>query len=58
MKNNEEAVLKKEVEKMALPVISDNGEPIAIIFFNKNRDRIIYMLQKADEEEIVGLIES
>jgi len=45
------------LEKQSLPVLLDKktGNPIAIIFFNQNRDRIIYTLSKADEEEIVAL---
>lgn len=47
----------KKVEKQSIPVVIDNDEPIAIIFYNKNRDRIIYRLEKADEESIIDLIE-
>lgn len=43
-------------EKQGLPVIKDkDNNPIAIIYFNNNRDRIIYMVRKADEDEIVDL---
>ena len=47
-----------KVEKQALPVIIDTntGEPIALIFFSPSRERIIYTLKKADEEELVELL--
>lgn len=47
-----------KVEKQALPVIIDTntGEPIALIFFSPQRERIIYTLKKADEDEIVELL--
>jgi len=45
------------VIKQGIPVIfNDKGEPVAVIFFSQNRDRIIYMIEKADEEEIISLI--
>jgi hypothetical protein len=45
------------VEKQALPVIIDEkGEPIAVIIFSPSRERLIYMLHKADEEEIISLL--
>lgn len=47
----------KKVEKQAVPVVLVDGEPVAIIFYNKNRDRVIYMLSKAGEDEIINLIE-
>lgn len=44
-------------EKQGLPVIMDNnGNPIAVIFFNQSRDRIIYMLNKASEDDIMSLL--
>ena len=46
------------IERQALPVLMDaKGEPIAIIFFNKNRERIIYTLTKADEDAIIELFQ-
>lgn len=46
-------------EKQSLRIFLDeNGEPKAIIFFNKNRDRVIYVLSKADEDQIVDLLEN
>jgi len=46
------------IERQALPVLMDaKGEPIAIIFFNKSRDRIIYTLTKADEDAIIELFQ-
>jgi hypothetical protein len=47
----------KHVEKQSIPVVIEDDQPIAIVFFNKNRDRIIYILEKANEDEIIGLIE-
>lgn len=45
------------VQKQALPVVIDNNnEPIAIVYFTSTRERVIYMLQKADEEEIIRLL--
>lgn len=46
------------VEKQALPVILDQntGEPIALIFFSKDRKRIIYTLSEAGEEDIMQLL--
>ena len=49
----------REVQKMALPVVVDEkGELVALIFYNKNRDRIIYTVQRASEDEIIELLES
>jgi hypothetical protein len=47
----------KKVEKQAVPVVVENDEPVAIVYYNKNRERIIYILTKADEDEIINLIE-
>jgi hypothetical protein len=47
----------RKVEKQVIPVVIENDEPIAIVFYNKNRDRIIYMLEKANEDDIINLIE-
>jgi hypothetical protein len=47
----------KKVEKQAVPVVIEDDEPIAIVFYNKNRDRIIYMLEEAGEDDIISLIE-
>ena len=45
------------VEKQAIPIVIDeNNNPIAVVYFNKGRDRIIYMLKKANEDEIVALL--
>lgn len=48
----------KKVEKMALPVVVENDEPKAVIFYNKNRDRIIYILEKAGEDDLIALLEN
>jgi hypothetical protein len=48
----------KKVEKQSIPVVIENEEPIAIVFYNKNRDRIIYMLEKAGEDDIIDLLET
>ncbi len=46
------------VQKQAVPVIIDpNNEPMAIVYFTQARERVIYMLQKADEEEIIQLLD-
>lgn len=37
--------------------IDDQNEPIGMIYFNKNRERVIYMIDKADEDQITGLFE-
>jgi hypothetical protein len=47
-----------KVEKMALPVVVENDEPVAIVFYNKNRDRIIYILEKAGEDDLISLLEN
>lgn len=49
--------MPQTVEKQAIPVIKDkDNEPVAIIYFSPNRERIIYVLRKADEDEIVTLL--
>lgn len=49
--------MKQTVQKQAVPVVIDsNNEPVAIVYFTQSRERVIYMLQKADEEEIVQLL--
>lgn len=46
-----------KLEKQHIPVfVNDNGEAIGILFFNKNRERVIYIATEADEEEIISLI--
>lgn len=51
--------MKKAVQKMSLPVVFDEkGNPKAIVFLNGNRDRVIYVCEKADEDEIVELLTS
>lgn len=46
-------------EKQSLTVFLDEEEnPRAILFYNKNRDRILYTTVKADEEQIVELLEN
>jgi phosphoribosylformylglycinamidine (FGAM) synthase-like enzyme len=46
------------IQKSSIPVIYDeNGKALAIILFNENRDRVIYMIEKADEDEIIALFE-
>ncbi len=48
-----------KIEKQCVPVfIGENNEPKAIIFYNINRERIIYKVTKADEEELIELYES
>lgn len=41
-----------------MPVIMEGNEPVAIVFHNKNRDRVIYTVSKAGEDEIINLFES
>ena len=46
------------IEKCSVPIVSDDkGEPIALVYFSKNRERVIYTLVKADEDTIVKLLE-
>ena len=47
-----------KIEKQALPVVIDlaTGEPVAIVYFSPNRERIIYLTRKADEDDIVELL--
>lgn len=48
---------KQNVQKVCVPVVLDEkGNPIAIVFLNSNRDRVIYMCEKADEDQIVELL--
>lgn len=50
--------MSRKVEKQCIPVVLDEqGEPIAIIFYNKHRDRVIFTTKSADEDEIIDLIE-
>lgn len=45
-----------KIEKLGVPVIvNDKNEPIALIYFSQDRERIIYLLKKADEDEIINL---
>lgn len=37
--------------------LDDQQEPCGLIYFNKNRERVIYIVEKADEEQIVSLFE-
>ena len=47
-----------KVETQKLPVyFDDNGEPIAILFYKANRDRVLYVVKPADEEEHIALFE-
>ena len=46
------------IQKSSVPFIYDEtGKALAIILFNENRDRVIYMIEKADEDEIIALFE-
>ena len=50
---------KQRVEKQSLPVVlNDRNEPMAVIVFNENRDRVIYLLEKAGEDDIIKLLEN
>ncbi len=46
------------IEKQGLPVIIDptTNEPVALIYFSHTRERIIYLLSKATEEDIIQLL--
>lgn len=45
------------VEKIALTVfMGEDNEPRGFLYFNKNRDRIVYTVAKADEEDIIELL--
>lgn len=47
-----------KIQKQNLPVfIDENDEPRALIYFNKNRERIIYNITKAGEDELIELYE-
>jgi hypothetical protein len=49
---------KQKVTKSSLPLVLDEkGEPIAVVVFNENRDRVIYLLEKAGEDDIIKLLE-
>lgn len=49
--------MPQTIEKQAIPVIKDkDNEPVAIVYFSQDRERIIYILHKADEDEIVQLL--
>lgn len=51
--------MAKKVEKVSVSLfISDENEPIAMVYFNKNRERVIYTITKADETEIIALFEN
>lgn len=52
-----EPVKPRRVEEQVLPVIIENDDPVAIVFYNKKRDRIIYMLEKANEDDIISLFD-
>lgn len=45
------------IEKQGLTVFIDNDtkEPVAVIYFSQSRERIIYTLTKATEEDIIEL---
>ncbi len=46
------------IQKQNIPIIlNEEGDAIAIIFFSKNRDRIINLVTKADEDQIIALFE-
>lgn len=47
-----------KTEKQQHPIVFDErGNPVAIVFFDlRSRDRIIYTLQKADDDTITNLI--
>ena len=50
---------KKEeviVDRQSVPIVIDDGEPVAIVYLNRNRDRVIYSLEKANEDRIVELL--
>jgi hypothetical protein len=45
------------IQKQSIPVIMDeDGNPVAIVFYNKNRDRIVYVVEKAGEDELIELL--
>lgn len=46
------------ISKAHLQAVTDeDGELIAVLFFNKNHEHVFYMATKASEEEIVRLYE-
>ena len=47
-----------KVTKTVLPVfVDEHDEPIGIIYNNKHRNREIFMLTKASEDDIIELLE-
>lgn len=50
---------KKKIEKLNLPVfLNEDGEPIAIIYFTENRERVLFMVNRASEDEIIAVYEA
>lgn len=50
--------MSQKIEKQSVPVfLNEDNEPIAVIFTLHNRDKVIFLTKKADEEEIIGLYE-
>lgn len=45
------------VQKQALPVILQDNDPVAILYFTETRERVLYKLIKADEEDITTLLD-
>jgi len=46
------------LEKQGIPVFIDNitKEPLAILYFNKEKRRSIYLVKEASEEQIIELL--
>lgn len=47
------------IQQQSIPIILDKDEnPLAFIYYSKNRERVIYLIRKPSEEELVELLES
>jgi hypothetical protein len=45
------------IQKQSIPVVMDEkGDPVAIVFYNTNRDRIVYVVEKAGEDDLIELL--
>ncbi len=46
----------KTIEKASIPLfLNDTNEPAGLIYYNKNKERVIYIVHKTSEEEIINL---
>lgn len=48
----------RKIQKQCIPIfLDDDEEPVAFIYFTKHRERVIFVVKKADEDEIISLFE-